>query len=52
MFIKLTPPVFKQFVEGGNLTEDEREHLGSIKWLKENDFVTGKKSFSDSVYQV
>ena len=50
--LTLTTPVLKQFVEGGVLTPAEQKSLKSIHWLAWNNYVTGKKSFSDVVHQV
>ena len=50
--LTLTTPVLKQFVEGGVLSLAERKSLKSIQWLAWNNYVTGKKSFSDVVHQV
>jgi len=49
--MKLTT-VFKQFIDGGNLSAEERKQLDSIQYLSKHNFVTGAYSFSDNAHQV
>lgn len=44
-------PVYKQFVEGGSLNEQEVKELNANEWFKTHNYRNGS-SFSDEAHQV